>query len=163
MLETQLQASVLQEATEHLIAKPLLLCLGDKSEACREAAINMLVSLLQVHDTGFYDSALCLAVSCANALPYIDMLCYRLLLMQCLPFCRMPWLYWRKGCMLKRYARHAPACIQVAAVPASKLLPAALEVVWAAQASQGEPTEELRVQLLHLMTEIIAQAGKVQP
>ena len=48
LFKTQLQASVMQEETEHLVAKPLLLCLGDKSEACREAAINMLVSLLQV-------------------------------------------------------------------------------------------------------------------
>ena len=51
LFHTELQASVMQEATEHLVAKPLLLCLGDKSEACREAAINMLVSLLQVHNT----------------------------------------------------------------------------------------------------------------
>lgn len=48
MPDADLQAGVMQEATEHLVAKPLLLCLGDKSEACREAAINMLVSLLQV-------------------------------------------------------------------------------------------------------------------
>ena len=40
--------TVVQEATEHLLAKPLLLALGDKSEACRELAINMLISLLQV-------------------------------------------------------------------------------------------------------------------
>ena len=51
MLDTELQVSVMQEATEHLVAKPLLLCLGDKSEACREAAINLLVSLLQVSNT----------------------------------------------------------------------------------------------------------------
>lgn len=51
MFDTEIQASVMQEATEHLVAKPLLLCLGDKSEACRETAINMLVSLLQVHNT----------------------------------------------------------------------------------------------------------------
>ena len=111
MLDTQLQASVLQEATEHLIAKPLLLCLGDKSEACREAAINMLVSLLQVHYTDYYDLALWLAVTFADALPYIYILWYRLLLMQCLPFCHMPWMYWRRDCMLKRYGRHASACI----------------------------------------------------
>ena len=51
MLDTELQANVLREATEHLVGKPLLLCLADKSEACREAAIRMLVSLLQVHNT----------------------------------------------------------------------------------------------------------------
>ena len=45
----------------------------------------------------------------------------------------------------------------------AKLLPAALEVVWAVQAGQGEQSEELRVLLLHLMSEIIAQAGKVPP
>ena len=50
MFDTELQYSVMQEATEHVVAKPLLLCLGDKSEACREAAMNMLVSLLQVHN-----------------------------------------------------------------------------------------------------------------
>ena len=117
MLDTELQASVLQEATEHLIAKPLLLRLGDKTEACREAAINMLVSLLQVYYT-CHNLALWLAVAFADALPYIDMLCYRLLLMQCLPFCHMPWLYWRKDCMLKRYGRHGPACVPTSKTPA---------------------------------------------
>lgn len=82
MLDTELQASILQEAAEHLVAKPLLLCLGDKSEACREAAINLLVSLLQVQYTDCYNLALWLAVTFADALPYIDMLCYRLLLMR---------------------------------------------------------------------------------
>lgn len=48
MLQTELQVTVLQEATQHLIAKPLLLRLGDKSEACREAAIQALIGLLQV-------------------------------------------------------------------------------------------------------------------
>ncbi len=48
LLESALPVTVIQEATEHLLAKPLLLALGDKSEACRELAINMLISLLQV-------------------------------------------------------------------------------------------------------------------
>lgn len=48
LLESALPVTVIQEATEHLLAKPLLLGLGDKSEACRELAINMLISLLQV-------------------------------------------------------------------------------------------------------------------
>lgn len=51
VLDPGLQVTVIQEAAEHLVAKPLLLCLGDKSEACREAAIQLLVSLLQVHHT----------------------------------------------------------------------------------------------------------------
>ena len=48
MLGSGLQPSVVQEATEHLVAKALLLCLGDKSEACREAAATLLIGLLQV-------------------------------------------------------------------------------------------------------------------
>ena len=48
LLESALPVTVIQEATEHLLAKPLLLGLGDKSEACRELSINMLISLLQV-------------------------------------------------------------------------------------------------------------------
>lgn len=48
LLESALPVTVIQEATEHLLAKPLLLGLGDKSEACRELAINLLISLLQV-------------------------------------------------------------------------------------------------------------------
>ena len=42
------EAQILQEATEHLLAKPLLLCAADKSEACRDLAISLLLSLLQV-------------------------------------------------------------------------------------------------------------------
>lgn len=48
MLDSALPHQIVQEATEHLLAKPLLLGLGDKSEACRELAINMLIALLQV-------------------------------------------------------------------------------------------------------------------
>lgn len=42
------EAQILQEATEHLLAKPLLLCAADKSEACRDLAISLLLGLLQV-------------------------------------------------------------------------------------------------------------------
>ena len=42
-------------------------------------------------------------------------------------------------------------------------LAAAHAAVCAVQEAQGEQSEELKVLLLHLMTEIIAQAGKVGP
>ena len=42
------EAKTLQEATEHLLAKPLLLSAAEKSEACRSLAIQLLLSLLQV-------------------------------------------------------------------------------------------------------------------
>jgi len=48
VLESALPIPVVQETTEHLLAKPLLLSLEGKSEACRELAINLLISLLQV-------------------------------------------------------------------------------------------------------------------
>lgn len=42
------QPKILLEATEHLLAKPLLLSAADKSESCRDLAIQLLLKLLQV-------------------------------------------------------------------------------------------------------------------
>ena len=58
--------------------------------------------------------------------------------------------------MPKRYVSLYP-------IPLCKLLAAIHTAVCAVQAEQGEHGEELRVLLLLLMTEIIAQAGKVGP
>lgn len=40
--------AVLQEITEHVLAKPLLLVAADKSEVCRQQALQLLLNLLQV-------------------------------------------------------------------------------------------------------------------
>ena len=44
------EVRTLQEATEHLLTKPLLLSTADKSERCRDLAISLLLSLLQVQE-----------------------------------------------------------------------------------------------------------------
>ena len=54
-------------------------------------------------------------------------------------------------------------CTSLYLVPLCRLLAATHTAVCAVQAEQGEQGEELRVSLLLLMTEIIAQAGKVGP
>ncbi|KAL0039469.1 hypothetical protein WJX79_009522 [Trebouxia sp. C0005] len=99
VLESALPVTVIQEATEHLLAKPLLLGLGDKSEAFRMLAINMLIRLLQV----------------------------------------------------------APDAV-IAVLPYA--VPVLEERLQAQEVTQGEQTEELRLSLLHLVTEIIASARK---
>ena len=48
MLNAPMPTLLVQEVTEHLLVKPLLLALADKSEACRELAIKLLIELLQV-------------------------------------------------------------------------------------------------------------------
>ena len=72
LLEAGTQITAIQQATEHLVAKPLLLCLEDKSEACKEAAATLLTKLLQVcHTCPVADSIVftCFTSSSLRSLP----------------------------------------------------------------------------------------------
>jgi len=158
-----LPVTVIQEATEHLLAKPLLLGLGDKSEACRELAINTLISLLQACE--------CPATCCC--IPFHVTRLAQPVYIGSNPSCNA-------GC-----SRCSNSCSSICCTSAGrkatssggewKLMHTHLLVCAACikynptiqtylvmiKVTQGEQTEELRLSLLHLVTEIIASARKV--
>ena len=69
MLGSASPVEVMQEATEHLLAKPLLLTLADKSQACRDFAIRLLIDLLRYHTPCFLLCIPCMHIACVHEHP----------------------------------------------------------------------------------------------